>query len=111
MTLLKNKYTYLFLGIILLNIFDIMSTNIILQNGGRELNYIVFQFMKWFGVLPGMLILKFTVLLFCSYLFFCYIKRKFNNNREYKLFEYSIVIVFIAYSALFIHQWRMLLLI
>ena len=46
-----------------INVYDVVSTYLIINAGGDELNLLVKKLMEWFGVLPGMLMLKIPCLL------------------------------------------------
>lgn len=69
----------LFVVVVILNILDVASTWIILNNGGRELNPIGAFAMNLIGPLPAMLIMKalITALLYWS-VFVKYVDYKYN---------------------------------
>lgn len=108
MTTKQKIITYLFICIIILNIYDIVSTYILLNNGGEEMNFIMLYFINLFGVLPGLIIAKLIALGCLTKIFIDYIKNKFNKPMENKLFEIGLCSAFLVYFILFVHQTRML---
>lgn len=49
---------YLFVFLVGLNVVDIISTYIILKNGGREINFVIQKIMDKLGVLWGLILAK-----------------------------------------------------
>lgn len=59
----------------ILNIFDCISTYILLQNGGIELNLFVNWFMNLIGIVEAMLLLKIPFLILLTYVVICGLKK------------------------------------
>ena len=64
----------------ILNIFDSVSTYILLQNGGEELNLFVNWVMNLIGPIEAMLLLKVPFLILLTYIVVRAIKQKLNKD-------------------------------
>lgn len=87
------KYYILAGLLILLNIFDIYSTNFLIQQGCTEANKVVNYFIELYGIIDGLLIVKSFVLLGISVLI---------ATMHIKLARKAIISCFIYYSFLMI---------
>ncbi len=94
--------------ILALNLFDYISTSIVLQNGGKELNPFVNWVMGFFGIHGGLLITKIP---FLSLLIYATYKAYIMNltRREYIVLPccYSIVVLFYGYF-MYAHNFKYL---
>ena len=86
---MKTCYV-LFAILVLLNIFDIYSTNILLEAGYEEFNPIMAFFMDKFGPMQGLLLFKVPILLAILTGLFLYSARPWYDKR-YLLASMSIV--------------------
>lgn len=104
---MRNLIFLLFIILVLLNIFDVISTHIIISNGGYEVNSIMRQFMEIFGVVPAMIIWKGIVLTALFILIFF-----LKSQSEKRLFVYSVIAANVVYTYfMYTENFRILLMI
>ena len=92
---MKRFLIYACLIIWLLNIFDYMSTSVLLQHGGEELNPFVNWIMGIFGVKEAMLITKIPFLALLTYVTIRATKKVLTKRETIVLpCGYSVIILF-----------------
>ena len=87
---------FLYIMCILLNIFDIFSTYIILQNAGEESNFIMKYSIELFGSFWGLIYPKIITLFLISLLVYFYFK-KITTERENLLLILSLLFINVIY--------------
>lgn len=94
---MKKVFFILFAILLLLNVYDIYSTNAILKEGGKELNPIVDCIITHLGVITGLVICKGTMFLLFFAISIKVLKDK--NIRELKLLFSGVIILILYYGS------------
>lgn len=89
---------YAFFSLVCLNIFDLYSTNILLDLGAYEANPVAKWIIDKSGVIPGLLIYKISIIIFLGIIVYRALKdRNMFTTREYNLLFYGTISVTLFY--------------
>lgn len=95
---MKRYFFYSCLIIWFLNVFDFMSTVVVLENGGEEMNLVADLFIKLFGIIGGLLILKVPFLALLTYTTHRACKKPTTKRERVALSSgYALIIAFYTY--------------
>ena len=92
----RKRIDFLLLLLIILNVFDVGSTHILINNGATELNPIINWLMSHFGVFWGMIYIKIPVL--ASVVLLVRSSKITNNPKLYKQAIISLIAVVAFYA-------------
>lgn len=95
-----------FIVLVLLNIFDFYSTNILLSNGFYEANPIVAYLMIYFGETNGLIIAKVTAFILLTYVSISIIKNKKKLTKREKTLSIGGYILMISYYGYFMYFYN-----
>jgi hypothetical protein len=95
--------------LVLLNIFDVYSTQYVLQFGAEEANPFMLMMMELFGVLPGMILTKGVFFVLLTYLCIRALYSERTTKRELKFVTGGLAVLVFVYSYIMIfHNYPLL---
>lgn len=95
-----------FIVMVLLNVFDFYSTNVLLSNGFYEANPIVGYLMDYFGELNGLIIAKVTAFILLTYVSISIIRNKHKLTKREKTLSIGGYILMISYYGYFMYFYN-----